>query len=133
LYCKALIPPEKRPKAYKVKARTKPRKLLTVLKFKTYLVYIPTRNTVTKTPFIKLYKPKNPLTLKKVSKLTEIRPLTDVAVTKNSTGKRISLNLLKIDDINSSEPITLETPRSLKPLELLAPRPFKPLKLETSP
>src|SRR6266699_2961846 len=56
-YCEVLIPLKKRPKAYKVKAKTEPKKLLTVLESKTYLVYIPTRNTMTKTPCIKLYKP----------------------------------------------------------------------------
>ena len=121
-YCKVLIPLEKRPKAYKVKAKTEPGKLLTVLKSKTYLVYVPTRNIVTKTPFIKLYKPKNPLTLKEVSKLTEIRPLNDVVVTEDSTEEGISLDLPEIDNIGSSESTTPKTPR---PLELPAPGPFK--------
>ncbi len=70
---------------------------------------------MTKTLFIKLYEPKNLLILKKVSKPTEIRPLNDVAVTKDSIKKRISLDLPEIDDINSSEPITPEAPRSLRP------------------
>src|SRR6266566_7418560 len=78
-YCEVLISPEKRPKAYKVKARTEPRRLLAVLGSKTYLVYMSTRNTVIKTPFIKLYEPKNPLILKEVSKPIEIWPLNDVA------------------------------------------------------
>src|SRR6266699_1913388 len=61
-YCKVLIPPEKRPKAYKVKAKTEPGRFLAVLRSKTYLVYIPTKNTMAKTLFIKLYKTKNLLT-----------------------------------------------------------------------
>src|SRR6266566_1306779 len=65
-YCEVLIPLEKWSKAYKVKAKIEPRRLLTVLGSKTYLVYVPTKNTVTKTPFIKLYEPKNPLTLEGV-------------------------------------------------------------------
>ena len=54
---------------------------------------------MTKTPFIKLYEPKNPLTLEGVLKFTEIRPLNDVAITKDSTGEGVSLDLLEIDDI----------------------------------
>src|SRR6266699_6701187 len=46
-YCKVFILLEKRSKAYKIKARTEPGRLLTVLGSKTYLIYIPTRNTVT--------------------------------------------------------------------------------------
>ncbi len=38
---------------------------------------------MTKTPFIKLYEPKNPLTLEGVSKPTGIRPLNNVAIIKN--------------------------------------------------
>ncbi len=109
-YCEVLISLEKQSKAYKVKARTEPGKLLAVLRSKTYLVYIPTRNIVTKTPFIKLYEPKNPLTLKRVSKPTGIRPLNDVAITEDSTGEGVSLDLPEIDDIGSSESITLEAP-----------------------
>ncbi len=62
---------------------------------------------MTKTPFIKLYESKNPLTLERVLKSIEIRPLNDVAVTENSIGKGILLNLPEIDDINSSKLITL--------------------------
>src|SRR6266699_1190113 len=122
LYCKVFIPLEKQSKAYKVKAKTEPRRLLTVLRSKTYLVYVSTRNTVIKTPFIKLYEPKNPLTLERVSKPIGIRLLNDVAVTEDSTGKRISLDLLEIDDIGSSESITPETPG---PPELPTPGPFR--------
>src|SRR6266699_5119637 len=46
-YYEVFIPLEKRSKAYKIKARTEPGRLLTVLGSKTYLIYIPTRNTVT--------------------------------------------------------------------------------------
>ncbi len=84
---------------------------------------------MTKTPFIKLYKPKNPLTLKRVSKPIKIRLLNDVAVTEDSTGERISLDLLKIDDISSSESTTPEASRPPKPLELPASRPPKPPEL----
>src|SRR6266699_3639016 len=129
-YCEVLIPLEKRSKAYKVKARTEPRRLLAVLRSKTYLVYVPTRNTVTKTPFIKLYELKNPLTLKRVSKPTGIRPLNNVAITEDSTGERISLDLSEIDDIGFLKFTTFEAPRFPKPPELPAPRPSKPLELE---
>ncbi len=72
---------------------------------------MPIKNIITKTPFIKLYEPKNPLTLEKVSKPIGIRPLNDVVVTEDSTGERISLDLLEIDDIGFLESITLETLR----------------------
>ncbi len=124
-YCEVLIPLEKRPKAYKIKAKTEPGRLLTVLKSKTYLVYVPTKNTMIKTPFIKLYELKNPLTLKGVLKLIKIRPLNDIAITKDSTREKISLDLPEIDDIGSSKPITPEAPRSLKPLELPTSEPSK--------
>src|SRR6266566_1482983 len=100
-YCEVLILPEKRPKIYKVKAKTELGRLLTVLRSKTYLVYIFIRNTMIKTPFIKLYEPKNPLTLERVLKPIEIRLLNDVTVIKDSTGERVSLDLLEIDDISS--------------------------------
>ncbi len=110
-YYEVLILPEKRPKAYKVKTRTEPRRLLVVLKSKTYLVYIPIRNIMIKTPFIKLYELKNPLTLEEVSKPIGIRPLNDVAVIEDSTGEGISLDLPEIDDIGSLEFTTPEAPR----------------------
>ena len=80
---------------------------------------------MTKTLFIKLYESKNPLTLEKVSKSIEIRPLNDVAVTKDSTGEGISLDLPEIDDIGSSESTTPKAPRPSEPPELPAPSPFK--------
>ncbi len=129
-YCKVFILLEKRPKAYKVKARTKPRRLLAVLGFKTYLVYMFIRNTMIKTPFIKLYEFKNPLTLEGVSKLTEIRPLNDIAIIKDSTGEKVSLDLPEIDNIGSSESIILETPGLL---EFLALRPSRLLEPENKP
>ncbi len=129
-YCEVLIPLEKQAKAYKVKARTEPGRLLTVLGSKTYLVYIPTKNTVTKTPFIKLYEPKNPLTLEGVSKLTKIRPLNNIAITKDSTGEKISLDLPEIDDISSLKSTTPETPG---PPELPAPGPSRPPEPENRP
>ncbi len=132
-YCKVLIPPEKRPKVYKVKAKTELGRLLTVLGFKTYLVYILTRNTVTKTPFIKLYELKIPLTLEKVSKPIGIRPLNDVAIIEDSTRERVSLDLSEIDDIGFSKSTTLKTLRPLELLELPAPGPFKLLESENKP
>ena len=125
LYCEVLIPLKKRSKAYKVKARTEPRRLLTVLRSKTYLVYVFTRNTMTKTSFIKLYELKNLLILKIVSKLIEIRPLNDVVVIEDFTGEEVSLDLPEIDDIGSSKPITPEAPGSLRPLNLLVQEPLK--------
>ncbi len=86
-----------------------------------------------KTPFIKLYELKNPLTLKEVSKPTGIRPLNDVAITKDSTGEKISLNLPEIDDISSSKSTTPEAPKPPEPLELPAPGPFKPSEPENKP
>ncbi len=123
---------EKQPKAYKIIAKTEPGRLLTVLRSKTYLVYVPTRNTMTKTPFIKLYKLKNPLTLEGVLKPTEIRPLNDVAVIKDSIEKGISLDLPEIDNISSLKPTTPEAPRSLKPPELPTPEPPELLALGPS-
>ncbi len=130
LYCEVFILSEKRPKAYKVKVKTEPGRLLAVLGSKTYLVYMSTRNIMIKMPFIKLYKLKNPLTLERVLKLTGIRPLNDVAVIEDSIGERISLDLPEIDDIGSSESTT---PEALGPLEFPAPGLFKPLELENRP
>ena len=101
---------EKRSKVYKVKARTEFGRLLAVLGSKTNLVYIPIKNTMIKTPFIKLYELKNPLILKGVSKLIGIRPLNDVVVIEDSIGKGVLLDLSEIDDIGSSKFITLEVP-----------------------
>ncbi len=129
-YYKVLIPPEKRPKAYKVKARTELGRLLTVLKSKTYLVYISTRNTVIKTPFIKLYKPKNPLILEGVSKPIKIRPLNDVVIIEDSTGKKILLDLPETDNIGSSK---LTTPKAPGPPEPPALRPSRLPKPENRP
>ncbi len=91
---------------------------------------MPTRNTVTKTPFIKLYEPKNPLTLEGVSKLIRIRPLNDVAIIEDFTGERISLDLPEIDDIDFLKSTTLEVP---KPPELPAPGPSRLLEPENKP
>ena len=128
-HCEVLILLEKRPKAYKVKAKTESGKLLAVLRSKNCLVYIPTKNTVTKTPFFKLYEPKNPLLLRGVSKLTEIRPLNNVSVTQDSTGERISLDLLEIDDNDIGFPKLVEflVLRPFRPLELLIPGPPEPI------
>ena len=56
LHCKALILLEKKSKARKTQAYTKPAKLLAILGFSTYLVYILGRKVVTKTFFIKILK-----------------------------------------------------------------------------
>ncbi len=125
-HCEVLIPLEKQPKTYKVKARTESRRLLAVLGSKTCLAYVSARNIVIKTPFIKLYEPKNPLTLKKVTKPIRIRPLNDVAVTEDSTGEEVSLDLPEIDDIGPPEPTTPEAPKPSKPPEPPAPKPSKP-------
>ncbi len=130
LYCKVFILLEKRPKIYKVKAKTESKKLLIVLRSKTYLVYIFIKNIVIKTPFIKLYEFKNLLILEGVSKLIGIRPLNDVVVTEDFIEKRILLDLLKIDNIGSLEFITFEVPRSL---EFLPLGPFKFLKFKNKP
>ena len=126
-YYKVLIPLKKRSKAYKVKARIELGRFLAVLRSKIYLVYMSIKNIVIKTLFIKLYEPKNLLTLKRVLKLIGIQPLNDVVVIEDSIGEKVSLDLLEIDDIGFSEFITSEAP---KPLELPVPGPFKPLELE---
>ncbi len=122
-YYEVIILPEKQPKVYKIKTKTESKRFLIILGSKTYLVYIFIRNIIIKTPFIKLYKS----ILKEVSKLIEIWLLNDVAITKNSTGERVSLDLPEIDDIGFSESITSEVPRSL---ELPALRLSRPLELE---
>ncbi len=143
LYCEVFIPLKKQLKAYKVKVKTESGRLLTVLKSKNCLVYIPTKNTVTKTPFLKLYEPKNPLFLRGVSKPIGIRPLNDVSVTQDSTEEKVSLDQPEIDDddIGSSEPVEPLAPKpfrppeplALGPLELIVIRPLKPPKLENRP
>ena len=132
-YCEVLILPEKRSKVYKVKARIELGKLLAVLGSKTYLVYMFIRNIVIKTLFIKLYEPKNPLTLEGVSKLIGIRPLNDVAVIEDSTGEGVSLDLPEIDNIGFSKSTTFEAPGPLKPLGLPVPGPFRLLEPENKP
>ena len=77
--------------------------------------------------FIKLYEPKNPLTLEGVSKPIGIRLLNDVAVTEDSTGEGVSLDLPEIDDIGSSKFIIPEVPG---PPELPALGPLRLLELE---
>jgi len=117
---------EKRLKAYKVKARTESGRFLTVLKSKNSLVYIPTKNIITKTPFFKLYKLKKPLFLEGVLKLTGIQPLNDDSVTQDSTREKVSLDLPKIDDdISFPKPVNPEVPRPFRLLELAVPGPFR--------
>ena len=52
--CKVLIPSEKRRKAHKLAPKTEPGRLLTVLSLKTFLVWVPTKRIMVKTPFIQL-------------------------------------------------------------------------------
>ena len=130
MYCEVFILLEKRLKAYKVKVKTESGRFLTVLGSKTYLVYVLIRNIVTKTPFIKLYEFKNPLTLEGVSKPIGIQPLNDVAITKDSTREGISLDLPEIDDIGFSKSTTFKAPR---PPELPTLGPFRLSKPENRP
>ncbi len=81
---------------------------------------------MTKTPFIKLYEPKNPLTLEEVIKPIRIRPLNDIAVTEDSIGEKISLDLPEIDDISLSKLTTPKTPGPFRLPEPPAPRSSKP-------
>ena len=50
--CKVLIPFEKRRKAHKLAPETEPGRLLAVLSLKTFLVWVPAKRIVVKTPFI---------------------------------------------------------------------------------
>ena len=52
--CEVLIPSEKRRKAHKLALKTEPGRLLAVLSLKTFLVWVPVKRIVVKTPFIKL-------------------------------------------------------------------------------
>ena len=52
--CKVLIPFEKRRKAHKLALKTEPGRLLAVLSLKTFLVWVPIKRIVIKTPFIQL-------------------------------------------------------------------------------
>ena len=52
--CEVLIPSEKRRKAHKLALKTEPGRLLAVLSLKTFLVWLPIKRIVVKTPFIKL-------------------------------------------------------------------------------
>ena len=49
-----LIPFEKRRKAHKLAPKTEPGRLLTVLSLKTFLVWVPVKRIMVKTPFIQL-------------------------------------------------------------------------------
>ena len=51
---KVLIPSKKRRKAHKLTLKTKPGRLLTVLSLKTFLIWVPIKRIVVKTPFIQL-------------------------------------------------------------------------------
>ena len=50
--CEVLIPSEKRRKAYKLALKTEPRRFLTILSLKTFLIWVPIKRIVVKTPFI---------------------------------------------------------------------------------
>ena len=50
--CEVLIPSKKRRKAHKLAPKTEPRRLLTVLNLKTFLIWIPTKRIMVKTLFI---------------------------------------------------------------------------------
>ena len=52
--CEVLIPSEKRRKAHKLALKTEPGRFLTVLSLKTFLVWVPVKRIVVKTPFIQL-------------------------------------------------------------------------------
>ena len=88
---------------------------------------------MTKTLFLKLYEPKNPLFLEGVLKPIGIQPLNDASVIQNSIRKEISLDLPEIDDddISSPEPIEPPTPKPFKLLEPLVPRPLEPITIRS--
>ncbi len=86
---------KKRPKDYKIKVKIESERLLIILKFKIYLIYMFIKNTMIKTPFMKLYELKTLLILEEVSNFINIRSLNDVAITENFIKERISLNLFK--------------------------------------
>ena len=50
--CEVLIPFEKRRKAHKLALKTKPGRLLTILSLKTFLIWVPAKRIMVKTPFI---------------------------------------------------------------------------------
>ena len=52
--CEVLIPFKKRRKAHKLAPKTEPGRFLTVLSLKTFLVWVPVKRIVVKTPFIQL-------------------------------------------------------------------------------
>ena len=52
--CEVLIPSEKRRKAHKLAPKTEPGRLLAILSLKTFLIWVPAKRIVVKTPFIQL-------------------------------------------------------------------------------
>ena len=52
--CEILIPSKKRRKAHKLAPKTEPGRLLAILNLKTFLVWVPAKRIVVKTPFIQL-------------------------------------------------------------------------------
>ena len=50
--CEVLIPSKKRRKAHKLAPKTEPGRFLTVLSLKTFLIWVPVKRIMVKTPFI---------------------------------------------------------------------------------
>ena len=83
--CKVLIPSKKRQKAHKLAPKTKPGRLLAVLSLKTFLIWVPAKRIMVKTPFIQL------------KEKALLRDKT--AIPKNlSTGERELINLVTNND-----------------------------------
>ena len=52
--CEVLIPSKKRRKTHKLAPKTEPGRLLTILSLKTFLIWVPIKRIMIKTPFINL-------------------------------------------------------------------------------
>ena len=50
--CEVLIPLEKRRKAHKLALKTEPGRLLVILSLKTFLIWVPVKRIVVKTPLL---------------------------------------------------------------------------------
>ena len=84
---KVLIPFKKRRKAHKLAPKTEPGRLLTILSLKTFLIWVPAKRIMVKTPFIQL------------KEKALLRDKT--AIPKNlSTGERELINLITNDGNN---------------------------------
>ena len=87
--CEVLIPSEKRRKAHKLALKTEPGRLLVILNLKTFLIWVPVKRIVVKTPFIQL------------KERALLRDKT--AIPKNlSAGERELINLVTNNDGNSN-------------------------------